>query len=439
MKLNSLKTQGFWAAGILGAFVLGSILGSKFHSQTNKNTQGQQGANGSVVRVSERGPDSLSSAGGGTFRTRAERLAAESSVTDSFSKKLPAGDPDALAKLAFTDPNPIVRRMAFAKLLDSVTAENAPQIREQLTALGARGQEIRDFNYTWGALGGEEAFNTAALGNKRDLESLMSGWAAVDPDGAIAMLANLPEDLTEEKERLEGGLVAGLADRDQKQAAAYVQAMADAGNENAARFMGIVVGEVMRESGYEQASVWVEGLADGPLKGRAMDRVAGRYVRENPIAASVWIEQFAGEEYAAEAVREVGSEWAERDPDSAVSWLDRLPEGDGQKAALNSAFDDWEDKDPVAAGTYLVNMPSSPKRDSAISGFAVGLAAQEPETAIAWANEISDPQLRERSLTRSGQIFFSRNPEAAKAWLATSGLPANLQAEIQKPRRGRRR
>lgn len=354
-------------------------------------------------------------------------------------KILSSSDPDLLASIAFTSPNPVTRRLAFSKLLESVTIENASQIREQLKSLGAGGQELRDFNYTWGALGGEAAFLTAAQGNQRDLESLISGWAATDPQGAIAMLENLPGELANEKRRIESGLVAGMADRDQDEAAAYVSTLAAAGNKNANRLMSSIVGEVLRQSGHEEASLWVEGLEDGSLKGTAMDRVAGRYVRDNPIAASVWIEKFAAEEYAAEAVREVGKEWAEKNPIAAVTWLDQLPEGAGQKAGLNSAFGDWEDSDPAAAGKYLNSMAQSPKKDSAISGFAIGLAYQEPETAIAWANGISDPALRKNALTQAGQAFFSRNPEGAKAWLASSGFPPNMQAEIQKPRSRRRR
>ena len=386
------------------------------------------------MRVSQR--DSGSGASRGTsIRDRAQRSGSATDLPATFSKSLTAGDVDSLATASFKDPNPVIRRLAFAKLLESVTAENAPQIREQLANLGAGGQELRDFNYAWGALSGKEAFDIAAQGNKRDLESLITGWAAVDPDGAMAMLNSLPEDLAKERGRLESGIVSGLADRDHEAATDYVQSLAAAGNENAARLMTIVAGEMMRENGPESASIWVEGLIDGPAKGRAMGRIAGKFVRDNPEAASRWIEQFAGEEYATAAVREVGSEWAERDPDSAVAWLDQLPDSKGQMSGLYSAFDDWEDRDPVAAGNYLLSMPSSAKRDSAIRGFALGISRQEPETAVAWANVIQDPKLREQSLIKTGQYYLRSNPEAAKAWLTNSGLPAKLKSKIQNTRR----
>ena len=394
----------------------------------------------------ERNPKRVSERGGANSSDRFSPTNTSSGkTTDQLIEsafggtKLPLNDPELLAKTAVTSPNPVIRRLAFAKLLESVTAENAAQLRQQLEELGVGGQEIRDFNYAWGALGGAEAFATAAAGNQRDLESLISGWAATDPDGAINMLENLPDDLADQQRRLESGLVAGLADRDQDQAAEYVKILAAAGNENANRLMSTVVGEVLRENGHLEASVWVEGLEDGSLKGTAMDRVAGRYVQNDPEGASQWIEQFAAEDYAAEAVREVGKEWAEKEPLTAVTWLDQLPEGEGQKAGLNSALGDWEDRDPAAAGEYLNRMPESAKRDSAISGFAIGLAYQEPATAVAWASDISDPNLRESSLIRTGQTYFQRKPDAAKTWLENSGLPQNIQKQILNPPERRRR
>ena len=343
-----------------------------------------------------------------------------------------------LSKEALSDPNPVKRRLAFSKLLEGMTAENASAIRDQLVSLKAGGQEWRDFNYAWGAIAGREAFTEAMTNERKDLESLITGWAANDPNGAIAMLTELPEDLLKQKGRLESGIVSGLADRNRDEAVEYVSSLAIEGRKDADRLMYIVAGEALREEGPVGASIWTESLPEGPLKGAAMNSVASRYVRTDPEAAAGWIEKFADQDYAARAVREVGGEWAEKDPKAAVTWLDKLPEGDGQKYGLNNAFDDWEDRDPVAAGEYLLTMSDSPKRDFAIKGFADGYARQDPETAIAWASDISDPNLRNQSLTRAGHYFYRSNPEAAKNWLANSGLPKKVQQEIISPKKRKR-
>ena len=437
MNFKSVKVHGLWALGLVSSFFVGTAWekapGANEESRANsfRNERSSPGA-GRSSSSREPGPKTSSR----SSRTTSGSKDLISSLFNSTT--LSNGDLEALTLEALSDPNQVKRRLAFSRLLSGMTAENAATIRDQLVEGGAGGQEWRDFNYAWGAIAGEEAFSNAAMSEKRDLEALMSGWAATDPAGAMAMLEKLPADLTDQKTRLENGIVAGLADRDRDEATKYVAALAAGGRKDASRLMETVADEVLRQGGTTEASAWVATLDNGPLKGSAMNKVAERYVRSDPEAAAGWIEQFAAEDYATQAVAEVGEKWAEREPLAAVSWLDKLPEGPGQKAGLNSAFGDWEDKDPKAAGEYLLSMPGSAKRDSAISGFAAGYAWQDPETAIAWAQDIQDPAMRTESLKNVGYAYFRRNPDEAKTWLASSGLSTEVQAQIQTPRNRRR-
>jgi len=342
---------------------------------------------------------------------------------------------EALAEQAFRDPNPITRRLAFSRLLEGMTAENALTIREQLVSLDAGDDEWRDFNYAWGALAGREAFDFAAESEERDLRATLTGWSAANPAEALAMLDALPPDLAEQRGRLAESVVAGLADHDLAMATDLAMRMAAEGTGRADRMIRTVANEVLRSGSPAEASLWADSLADGPAKGAAMDRVAGAFVREDPEAAAAWVESYAGDEYAARAVAEVGEEWAERDPQTAVAWLEGLPEGPGQNSGLSSAFGDWEDRDPQAAGEYLMGMPVSPQRDSAIAGFARGYAWQDPQTAIAWAQDIADAGLRQESLTQVGRAYFRRDPDGARAWLETSGLSPEARQQVIEGRR----
>ena len=439
-----LKVHGTWLLALIAAFFIGTRWSKDSIENSSADTPGRsessprlyRGGDGSSSNPSN--PSSRRNGRSGSSK-KEEALIAQIFGGALFSE----GGIEVLAKEALTDPNPVKRRLAFSKLLEGMTAENASAIRAQLTELRARGpglryyssSEWRDFNYAWGAIAGKAAFTDAMTKDQKHLESLITGWAANDPKGAIAMLSELPEDLLKQKARLESGIVAGLADRNRDEAVEYVSSLAIEGRKDADRLMYVVAGEALRSDGPVGASIWTESLPEGPLKGAAMNSVASRYVRTDPEAAAAWIEKFADRDYAARAVREVGGEWAEKNPMAAVTWLDKLPEGDGQKYGLNSAFDDWEDQDPVAAGNYLLTMSDSPKRDFAIKGFADGYARQDPETAIAWASDISDPTLRNQSLTRAGQSYFRRNPKAAAEWLANSGLPSEVQKAIQSRKR----
>ena len=353
-----------------------------------------------------------------------------------FGEVNPSGsDLSALIQQALRHRNPIARRLAFSRLLESLTPSNAGAVREQLVALGADLDQWRDFHYSWGALDGKAAFANAAKSPEADLAATMAGWAAANPKEAQSLLDNLPEELRAQRDQLTSSVVTGLSHNNSAVATEYVLRLGRAGNDKAGPLMEIVANETLRQHGTEAATRWAESLADGPLKGNAMAQVAEAYVRTDPEAAARWSERFADKEYASKTIGQVGSRWAASDPIAAVGWLESLPASTGQKEGLSSAFGDWEDRDPAAAGDYLFAMPKSPQRDSAISGFATGYAWQDPMTAIAWAQDIGDPALRESSMTRVGQAFYRRDPNGAVAWLAESGLPGEVQQRILTERR----
>lgn len=344
-----------------------------------------------------------------------------------------ARNPDALAEQAFRDPNPITRRLAFSRLLESLTPENAEALRSRMVELGADRDQWRDFHYSWGAIAGKAAFDHAMTSDEPDLAATMSGWAAANPSEALAMLNSLPETLHGQRDELTASVVSGLAHKDAALATDLVLKLGGEGNPRAGNLMEMVASETLRTKGPEQAAQWAESLPAGSLKGAAMGRVAETFVDRDPEGAARWVQRFAAEDYATRAVERIGGEWAENDPVAAVGWLESLPAGPGQSAGLRNAFGDWEDRDPAAAGQYLLAMPQSPQRDSAISGFATGYAWQNPQVAIAWAQDIRDPELRQNSLTRAGQAYYRRDPAGALAWLETSGLPENLRQQVANP------
>jgi hypothetical protein len=366
--------------------------------------------------------------------SRKEKAPAEGAVGQLFGAgKITGGGLNALIQQALRDRNPITRRLAFAKLLESLDPANAAAVRQQLVELGADKDQWQDFHYSWGAIDGKAAFASAAKSPEADMAATMTGWAAANPAEALALLDNLPEEMRGQRDELMASVVAGLSHNDPTNATGFVLRQGQAGNDRAGNLMEIVANETVRSQGPEAASRWTEALPNGPLKGNAMSLVAEAYVRRDPEAAARWAGRYASEDYAARSVEQVGARWAESDPLAAVGWLESLPPGNGQIQGLRTAFGDWEDKDPVAAGDYLFAMAKTPQRDSAISGFATGYAWQDPQTAIAWAQDISDPALRQSSLTRVGQAFYRRDPNGALAWLETSGLPAETRQQIVTP------
>ncbi len=343
---------------------------------------------------------------------------------------------ESLARLALRDPSHVTRRLAFARLLESMTPENIEQIRQQMNDLGADGEQWRDFQYSLGAIAGKAAFEDP-LNNKREgaLAEILSGWTASQPQEALAMWENLPKELEDKRDELTRGLIGGLADTNRPMATNVVLRLQDQGYKDTPRLMEMVAIETLRADGAEAASIWSDQLPDGAMKGTAMNRIAGEFARSNPEAAAKWVSRYADQDFAASTIERVTRPWTQQNPQAAVSWLESLPAGRGQNAGLQTAFNDWEDRDPAAATKYLSSMPNSPQRDTSISGFASGYAWQNPQMAVQWAGSISDPKLRQRSITQAGQIYFRQNPTEAKTWLQNSGLPPEVQLQISNPPR----
>jgi hypothetical protein len=422
--------HGCWALAVVAAFLAGRP-GAGWNAGSGPDGDAAT-ANGGL-RASRVAGDAAAGNRPGRGGNRTSEARAQSQLTRLFGSIVSSDHLDLLAEQALRDPNPLTRRLAFSRLLEAMTPENAQQIREQLVALGADDDQWRDFHYGWGAIDGKAAFDHAANSPERDLAASISGWAAADPAAAIAMLDSLPEGMRGQRDELTAGVVAGLAHRDPALATELVLRLESESYGRAGNLMELVARETLRSQGPEAAAEWASQLPDGPLKGAAMGRIAEAYVRADPAAAAGWAERFAGQEFASRAIEQVGSRWARQDPVTAVGWLETLPESTGQKAGLRNAFGDWEDSDPVAAGQYLLAMPKGTQRDAAISGFATGYAWQNPQLAIQWAQDIEEPELRQSSLARAGQAFFRTNPEAAQAWLQTSGLPAETRQQILNP------
>lgn len=427
MKLQRSIPHIAWCLATIGAFAIGKWTPSS-HEPTVANATSMPTEDRSLLGQ----PKGQSAGSESTTATESELQSSAMMSETELSN---------IAREAIKDPNPLKRSLAFAKLLQSMTPENAAMIEKQMRELDAGGDEWRMFRYAWGAIDGQAAFAAASTieddrSRNRARSAAVSGWASAEPSDAIAWMNNL--EAGDDKERLQEGLVSGLADNNITVATNYVLKLGDEGNRRADDYLEDVASEQLRSQGVDASARWSEQLPDGPLKGAAMDRVANAYVDQDPAAAAAWAERFAADDYAARVIEEVGDEWAERKPAEAVSWLESLPESEGKKEGMESALGEWVRRDPTAASEYLASMADSPTKDAAIGGFVSRLAWEDHDAAIAWASTIGQENQRTEALVDAARAFFRRDRDAAVAWLETSGLPPEAQKKVTESRRGRR-
>lgn len=430
---KTILTHSVWGACAVTTFAAGYLLAKPSPDRAGGNSSGPRTA---ARLQAMSGPLNAADTGSKAAAARGAEgeFVARPALTEDQLKEL--------AKEVFNDPNPLNRNIAFSKMLESLTPENATAMLDTMKSNRASGEQFQLFLYAWGAKDGAGAMahaDTLEGGRKqRFLNETLPGWAGKNPDAAIAWLDSQKED--DAKNRLRSSLVAGLADGDLGFATSYALQRANAGDKQAADYLETVAGEQLRKNGAVAAASWGETLPDGELKGAALDRVAGQYSREDPTAAAAWAAKYATTDYGARVVEEVGETWAARDPKAAVAWLNTLAEGQGRSEGTFSALRNWTREDPLAASQYLVDMPASQAKDSAVSGFARSLAGEDPQSAIAWAGTITDETSRVKTLTRAGQSWFRTDPVAASNWLQTSNLPqAAREAIVNQQRDGRGR
>ena len=409
-----------WASAVILAYGSGRWQTNRTADSTTTNTVSLQseGAGSSLL---------------GTSRL-ADKDAIDSDATPIGHSALSHRDLQALATESITSPNPLTRSKAFAKLLESLTPENALEIMKALQD-GRADRDQRDlFRYAWASIDPQGALANALSMEGRDKQhavgETITGWASTNPEDAKAWVDAVEND--KERSRYREDLVSGMADHDIGEATDYVFELAEQGDREADDYLEAVTREQLRKGPTKDAMRWAESMPDGKLKGQAMDSVAGRLVGEDPEGAAAWATRFVNEPYAERVIEEVGDEWAERDPEASVAWLRSLPEGDAQAEGLASALDEWVDRDPLAASEFLTSMDTSPMKDSAIGGFARSIARKDPEAAVLWASTIEQEKLRIETLERTAREWFRRDADAATSWLDNSGLPTQTQDNLRK-------
>ena len=431
---KTLKVHSLW----LGISILSFVIGySIFPSNTqNKNSSKKNGLQSSSL-LEESGDKSPRGLTDG--KVLAENVLKEDS--QSNTNQLSDLDIESIGAQLRGSTNPIDRRLAFSKLLEGLTAENALLIRDQIKSFDPNSAEFKEFHYAWGAVGGTDAIMFGVDTVEPDMQPALSGWASSDPQKAIEWFEALDmendssfdpllkdrkmkaEDL---KNHLLGGLVQGLSNSDPDLAIDYVKEVIDSGNRVGYRLMHAPISAMIQTNSPSEAAQWAAQLDEGEIRNQAMSRTADNYAKKDFEAAKEWAESFGSDNGVERVIDPVTRNWASKDPEAALEWVSTLPEGNAQHSGTSAALHQWAEKDPTAASNYLAEMPESDMRNAAIAGFSNRLVWENPQAAMTWASSISgNDQFRNEVMARVGRSWQRKDPKGAAQWCA--GNPGIIQ------------
>ncbi len=161
---------------------------------------------------------------------------------------------------------------------------------------------VRDLNllmYSWGTFDGPEALDYAAnemsgRSSRFATYTAMSGWAANDPQGALAWTEENNAD-----SRTVLGLVSGWASTDLVGATDYVAGLPEGSDRS--RAVGILVNDYLQE-GADYAVAWAESLPEGELKSDVVNSLSRQWASVDAQSSAQWIAGYADTELGESAV-----------------------------------------------------------------------------------------------------------------------------------------
>ncbi len=259
--MNRYISHGLWCGLVILAYVIGSM------ASPVRQQVAREGDTDSA-RIATLLPPQKA------HRLNPSEDSNKGTIADLLGKRRSLSD-DAIAILGqrFKDArNPTEGRLAYARLLEGLSIENALMIREQLLHLDEKSTEFREFHYAWGEIADKKAVLHGAETPERDLAVTLAGWARANPQEAKTWVESVRDSERFNQADLEYGIAHGLALTDPEAAGAYLAAIAENGDsDHTGKALGMVLGKLIQADGYAQTAAWAQSLSDNSaIKGMAL-------------------------------------------------------------------------------------------------------------------------------------------------------------------------
>jgi len=326
--------------------------------------------------------------------------------------------------------NPLRRRAALGRLLEGMNEGNAMLVREQIVHFSEESPEFQDFHFAWGAMSGVDAVQMGADTKEKDMAATMTGWASIDPVGALSWYDTLEEDRRKCRD-VTFGMLKGLASSDLVFATDFALRKLEAEDERAGEMLGVVKEKMLEVETLPRTAAWALELPEGKVRNETLMEVTGEFVKREPEEAAYWAATLEGEE-GARVKKIVAAKWAQEDPIACLEWAQKLPDGPGKSASIGEVVLEWTGQDPDAVYEFLNGMSYTNERDAAVEAFSMRISGDDPHSAIAWAEEIQESEARRSAIIRAGRALMRQSAEEGRQWLQNSGLTDEVQREIEK-------
>ncbi len=379
-------------------------------------------------------------AGKSTLRTGADLSGAASgagrrgSGTRGEAETGTARGEEALAKMEemmrITDP--MERNRAWMDFINSIDPAEFESVVASFRGMGITNSRMTEYSMLLSAWAKRDplqalAYAEANTGNRFARNTILTTWAAYDPDGAIRWARDHHEPDDEEGNPWMIGVIQGIAAHDPERATMLLKGMNYSDERGEA--LNAMLPNILAQGG-DAARAWAEAIEDEQLKQGAIGQIAEALAAKDPAGTADWLAKNPGEA-AQRRMDDVISSWMEKDPEAATAYYKNLPAGDVRTNALRGVATSMAMKDPHAAADFL-DEHASDANDRVYQQFAWVSFGEAPDLAVSYIGKIANAREQERMYDRMFRGWMRRDPGAAVNWANSATLPQNVQERVQR-------
>jgi hypothetical protein len=400
MNSRTLMIGGLWAASLAGAYYAGVSLRGEPR----------------VSVVAGVRPAAVETIGGRPVGKRV--MTAEQALTDERRRASEDGAPD--------DEGDV----------DGLTTEECRKRFERIASLPPsreRNLEYYKLISQWARIDGEGALAAAATIDEPKLryelrESALRNWARGNPEEAYAFaMANPNKDLPEHRMQL---VFDGLGRSDPDKALAFFDAHRGELEKQGDR-ASMVFDELYERGGHDQLVSWAERQPLGKMRDMALNRIIDRWARYDPAGAKDWMERsVTNKENIGPARVELAESWARVNPQEALQWVGSLPAKEREGDYYDRIFGRWIQYDRNAAAQQLASQPPGPHLDRPIERYTNEVMRQNPADTMPWAQSINDEGRRWRAVERVADAWRSKDKAGLQQYVLSGGFTEEQQRKL---------
>ncbi len=261
------------------------------------------------------------------------------------------------------------------------------------------------------------------------LQSVLRGWATVDPLGAghWALSAN-PDFREAALTAVFSGAVAANPDAAVRAGRALLvdpaSAAAGCGNK--------LVAALCTSGQFETAARLVATIDAVPDRNGLAGETYARWALFQPDRASTAALAIADPAERVSALRGVVGGWSEADPAAAVDFTTALPDDEATKSALlGQSLLRWSKTDAKAASHWINTHELGAAMDQGVAAVATQ-DYMKPDVAISWAESVVNPALCSETLTTVLRRWATSDVAAVQRYLdSTSALTPDDRQEVE--------